>query len=196
MPNRGDTIDNPITGETMTFLVTGHESHGQLLQIDMAVRPGGFVASEHVHPHQEERFLIKAGEITLRIAGTERRHSTGDAIAIPAGTPHVWWNSGPDELRVELEFRPAGRFDEFITTFFALARAGKTNARGLPTNLLQAAVTFRAYSDVIYGTSPPLAVQKLLFVILDPVGRLLGYQADVPYTAGPSDRSPALAVRE
>jgi quercetin dioxygenase-like cupin family protein len=181
MIKAGDTIENPVTGEKMTFLVTGNETAGQLLQIEMAVRPAGFVAAEHVHPLQQERFLIKAGEITLRIAGNEQHYKAGDEVTIPAGTPHVWWNSGKEELRVVLEFRPAGRFDQFITSFFALAHAGKTDARGLPRNLLQLAVTFRAYRDVIYGTRPPLAVQKVLFAVLDPVGRFVGYRANVPY---------------
>ena len=67
---------------------------------------------------------------------------------------------------MRVEFRPAGRFDQFITTYFAFAHAGKTNSRGSPTNLRQLAVTFRAYSDVIYGTTPPAAVQKVLFWVL------------------------------
>lgn len=174
-------LDNPITGERVIFLQTGNETEGQLLQIDISVRPGGFVAAEHVHPLQEERFLIKAGQITLRIDGNEQHCTAGDEVTIPAGTAHVWWNSGNEELRVVVELRPAGRFDHFITSFFALAHAGKTNARGLPRNPLQFAVMFRAYSDVIYGARPPLAVQKVVFAVLDPVGRFLGYQADVPY---------------
>jgi hypothetical protein len=152
-----------------------------LLQIDMGVRPGGFAAAEHVHPRQEERFHIKRGEITLRIRGEERRYGVGEKVIIPAGTPHVWWNSGSENLRVILEFRPAGRFAEFITTFFALARAGLTNTRGLPKDLLQLVVTFGAYRNVIYGTQPPMAVQRMLFAVLVPIGRLFGYRPDVPY---------------
>jgi quercetin dioxygenase-like cupin family protein len=177
----GDVIDNPTTGETMTFLRTAKETGGEFLLIDMAVRAGGFVAGEHIHPYQEERFHITSGHITVRIDGEERRYGAGDNITIPAGAPHAWWNSGPDELRVLLAFRPAGRFAEFITTFFALARAGQTNKRGIPTNPLQLAATFSGYQDVIRGTRPPWLVQRLLFALLNPIGRLLGYRADVPY---------------
>jgi quercetin dioxygenase-like cupin family protein len=181
MVTAGDSIENPVTGETMTFLLTGRETAGELLRIDMNVRPGGFVAGEHVHPHQEERFYVTGGQITLRVDGRECHHVEGEQITIPAGTPHVWWNSGPDDLRVVLEFRPAGRFAEFIETFFALARAGKTNRWGLPKNLLQLAVTFAEYRDVLFATRPPQVVQRLLFAVLDPLGRLLGYRADEPY---------------
>jgi quercetin dioxygenase-like cupin family protein len=181
MVSVGDRIENPVTDETMTFLATGRETAGELLRIDMCVRPGGFVAGEHTHPHQEERFQVTRGEITLRINGHERRHAAGEHIRIPAGARHVWWNSAQDDLHVILEFRPAGRFAEFVTTFFAFARAGNTNARGLPTDPLQLAVTFDAYRDVIRGTNPPWAVQQMLFAILVRVGRLLGYRPDVAY---------------
>ena len=189
----GDFIENPFTGEAMTFLLTGRETSGELLRIDMRVSPGGFAAGEHVHPDQEERFEIARGEITLRVDGVERRYVRGEQITIPAGTPHVWWNSGSDDLRVTLEFRPAGRFDEFITTFFALARAGKTNRRGVPRNLLQLAVTFAEYRDVLVATRPPQAVQRLLFALLAPLGRWLGYRADVPYALTRTPRRPRAA---
>ena len=177
----GDCIENPVTGESMRFLLTGGETAGALLRIDMSVRPGGFVAAEHVHPDQEERFQIDSGQITLRVDGHEHSYSAGDHVTIARGTPHMWWNSGEDELRVTLDFRPAGRFADFITTFFALAMTGKTNARGLPRNLLQLGVTFAEYRDVIYGTTPPRALQQVLFAVLAPLGRLLGYQPNVPY---------------
>jgi quercetin dioxygenase-like cupin family protein len=188
MVKAGDVIENPVTGETMTFLLTGHETAGQLLRIDMAVRPGGFAAAEHVHPDQDEHFQIASGQITLRVDGREQVYAAGEDVTIPAGTPHVWWNSGTDDLRVMLDFRPAGRFGEFITTFFALAQAKKTNTRGLPRNPLQLAVTFAEYQHVIYATNPPRAVQRLLFAVLAPVGRWLGYRADEPYRGASTRR--------
>lgn len=180
MTRTGDVIENPVTGERMTFLQTAAETGGELLRIDLQVAPGGFATAEHVHPGQEERLIVRSGALTLRRGGEERTFTAGEAATVPAGVPHVWWNAGEDELAVELEFRPAGRFDAFITTFFALAQLGRTDAKGMP-NLLQVAVTAREYGDVIYPTSPPRPVQKALFAMLAPVARRLGYEADVPY---------------
>ncbi|HLT47479.1 MAG TPA: cupin domain-containing protein [Rubricoccaceae bacterium] len=176
----GDVIENPVTGERVVFLQTGEQTGGALLQAELFVRPGGFVAAEHVHPLQEERFAVRAGTLMLRVAGRERRLVAGEAATIPPGTPHVWWNDGAEELHVLVELRPAGRFDRFLETFFALAHAGKTDRRGLP-NLLQMAVSLRTYGDTIYPASPPRAVQRVLVALLAPVGRLLGYEADCPY---------------
>ena len=190
----GDVIENPITGERMTFIRTARETGGELLRIDMAVRAGGFVPGEHIHPHQEERFEISRGDMAVRIGGVERRYGPGETVTISAGTPHVWWNSGGDELRVLVEFRPAGRFADFITTFFALARTGRTNGRGIPRNLFQLAATFAEYQDVIRGTRPPRVVQRLLFAMLNPIGRFLRYRADVPYPRQPSDQRPHITA--
>ena len=52
----------------------------------MRVRPDGFVAGEHLHPRQEERFWVADGEITLRLHGEERRYVAGEAITIPASS--------------------------------------------------------------------------------------------------------------
>jgi len=112
MVRAGDVIENPVTGETMRFVLTGAETAGELLRID---------------------------------------------------------------------FRPPGRFAEFITTFFAMALSGKTNARGLPKDVLQLGVTLAEYRDVIRGTAPPWAVQQVLFAVIAPLGRLFGYRPDVPY---------------
>jgi len=180
MVRAGDVIENPSMGARIRFVTVAEDSGGSLLEFDFFLRPGGVVATEHLHPQQEERFLITSGQITLRMDGRERVYTAGENITIPRGTPHIWWNSGTDDLRVMLDFRPAGRFAEFITTFFALAMTGKTNARGLPRNLFQLAVTFADYREAIYGTSPPRVVQQLLFATLAPLGRLLGYRPDVP----------------
>jgi quercetin dioxygenase-like cupin family protein len=180
MAKAGDIIVNPVTGERIVFLQTAKETGGELVQGDLVVKPGGFVAAEHVHPHQEERFTVHSGILRLRSRGEDRDLRGGEEATVPAGTPHVWWNAGEDELRVRVELRPAGRFEGFVTSFFALAQAGNTDAKGMP-NLLQLAVIAREYRDVIYPTKPPRPLQTVLFGILAPVGRMLGYRADVPY---------------
>ena len=69
MIRQGDTIENPITGEKVTFLKTSAETDGELVVIDTTVAPGGFVAAEHVHPYQSERFEVLSGEVEFRRGG-------------------------------------------------------------------------------------------------------------------------------
>lgn len=173
-------IENPVTGERIVFLQTGEETKGELLQFDLFADPGGFPTTEHIHPSQAEHFLVKAGELRLRQQGEEKVYEEGEEATIPVGTPHMWWNTGESELHARVELRPAGRFASFITSLFALAQKGKTDDEGMP-NLLQLAVMMDEYGDTIYPSSPPRPVQKLLFALLAPLGRWLGYRADHPY---------------
>jgi hypothetical protein len=56
-------------------------------------------------------------------------------------------------------------------------------------NLLQSALFAREFEDVLYFTKPPRAVQKVLFAILAPIARLLGYRGSYPeyLERGPSE---------
>jgi hypothetical protein len=86
---------------------------------------------------------------------------------------HDWWNAGQEEAHVVVEVSPAERVEEMITNLFGLARDGKTNQKGMP-NLLQAALFAGEFEDVLYFTSPPRAVQKVLFGVLAPIAWALG----------------------
>ncbi|MGH3113923.1 MAG: hypothetical protein ACRDOP_10720 [Gaiellaceae bacterium] len=58
---------------------------------------------------------------------------------------------------------------------YGLAAEGKTDERGAP-NLLQAAVVGHAHLDDFSLARPPYAVQRVLFAVLAPLGRLAGYR--------------------
>lgn len=177
MATAGDTIEHPVTGERIVWLKTASDTDGELLQADFFMRPGGFVAAEHVHRHQEERFAVRAGTVRFLAAGREREVSAGETVVVPPGQPHVWWNPGEREARVLVEVRPAMRTEDFFETFFELAQAGKVNAKnGLP-NPVQLAVLAREYEEEIHLARPPLLVQRILFAPLAALGRRLGYRA-------------------
>lgn len=184
MARAGETIHNPVTGERLTWRSVAADTGGRLVLGEMVVPPGGFVAAEHVHPTQEERYEILAGVLKVRLDGRERALGPGERVVVPAGRPHLWWNAGPEEVRFRCEVTPALHFETFLETFFGLASDGKTNAKGLP-NLLQLAVLMRAYHDEVRLARPSPAVQSLLFGPLSIVGRLLGYRSSYPrYSAG------------
>jgi quercetin dioxygenase-like cupin family protein len=176
MARSGDVIENPVTGERIEFLRTAAETGGALLRVVLSVKPHGFLAAEHEHPRQEERFEVLSGTMRVRLRGVERVLGAGESVAVPPGTPHAWFNDGSGELRALVEFRPALKTELFCETFFGLARNGKTGKNGLP-NLLQLAVLARAFRDEGRLTRPPWAVQRVVFALLAPPARVLGYRA-------------------
>lgn len=184
MAKSGDVLEHPVTRERIVFGKTARDTAGELLQMDVYIQPGGFVAAEHIHPLQEERFEVIAGTLRGRVAGKEVSRGPGTTFVVPRGTPHVWWNSGADELHVLVEVRPALRFEDFFETFFGLAQSGKVNPRtGLP-NPFQLALLMRTYRNELVLARPPRLAQTLLFGALAPIGSLLGYQGEHPYPYG------------
>jgi quercetin dioxygenase-like cupin family protein len=193
IPRAGDTLEHPVTGERMVFLKTARDTDGELLQADFFVKGGGFVAAEHVHPYQEERFEVLSGTVRFRVRGQERDVGAGETIVVPAGTPHVWWNASEDEAHLILEVRPALRTETFFETFFGPAQDGKVNSKnGLP-NPLQLAFIAREYEDEMYLARPPPSVQRILFGLLASIGKVLGYKARYPEYCGTEE---ALGGRE
>lgn len=181
MVTTGNMLEHPITRERIVFRKSARDTGGALAQADFYLQPGGFVAAEHIHPRQEERFEVISGMLHGRAAGKELTAGPGEQVVIPAGTPHVWWSVGEDELHALVELRPALSTEAFFETFFGLAQDGKVNPKtGLP-NPLQMAVVMRMHRDVIVLARPAQPVQAMLFGTLALIGRLLGYRAVYPY---------------
>lgn len=62
----------------------------------LQLAPGAEVP-EHVHESSAEMLYIEAGRVEMTIAGRTTRAGPGDAVYIPAGTPHAARVLGPAE---------------------------------------------------------------------------------------------------
>jgi quercetin dioxygenase-like cupin family protein len=166
-------IRNPRTGQRMRFLHTTADTDGGLLRIETVNPPTGVAEPEHTHPQQESRAEVISGTLRFVVDGEERRLGPGEAITIPAGTPHYFVNDGEENTVSIQEFRPALRTAEFFRTLFELAERGELDERGMPS-LLTLAHLGPAFADEIRATSPPWLVQRVAFVLLAPIARLRG----------------------
>jgi quercetin dioxygenase-like cupin family protein len=186
----GDIIENPVTGERITFLKTTQETNGELLRFE-DVLPPGFSISEHFHPHQEERHEVLSGTLRGRVGGQERDYAEGERVVGPAGVPHAWRNSSSEEeLRIISEIRPPLAFETIMETSFGLVRDGKTTKQGIPKNPLQLAVLVDEMRGMFYSSRAPVAVQEAfltLVAVMASVGRLLGYKARYLEYSGPAE---------
>jgi quercetin dioxygenase-like cupin family protein len=178
MAKSGSEIFNPRTGQRTIFLQTAADTDGKLLQTETFHPAHGPAEPEHTHPFQESRCEVVSGSLRFRIAGKERIIGPGEAVDIPPNVPHYFWNDGDEEAHAIQEFRPALTTEDFFVTYFALAREGKLNEKGLP-NFLHMAVLLREYDQVARVLQPPRFVQ-LMLSSLAPLGRLLGYRATYP----------------
>lgn len=189
MSRKGDVFENPVTGERVVVRIGSEESGGDLLVVDLYIRPGGAVAGEHVHSYVEEWFTVREGRVGFRLDGHVSIASHNERLHVPVDMAHDWWNAGDEEAHVLVEVRPGTRFEKMVKNIYGLAQDGKTNAKGMP-NLLQAALFAREFEDVLWFTKPPRPVQRVLFTLLAPIARLLGYRGSYPkyLERGPSER--------
>lgn len=194
MARAGDELVNPITGLRTVFRKTARETDGEFLRVDWIGSPEWTTGPDHVHPRQEERFEVLSGRLGLRVDGIERVLGEGEAITAPAGTPHAAWNAGDGEVHALVDFRPALRTEIAFETLAGLARDGKTNKAGAPSNPLLLALVLHRFEDEIYFVGLPLLVQRIVFGALAAVARMLGYRAEHPYPhARPNEASRKVA---
>ena len=175
---------HPVTGERIVFRKRSRDTGGELLEMTLYLAPGGFIASPHVHPNQEERFEVGGAPVVFRLAGSERIYQPGEVAVVPAGVPHVWWNASDREAATLVQFRPALDTETFFETFFGLARDGKVGKNGLP-NPLQMSVLARGYTREMALPPPAQWILGPMAVVLAPVARALGYRARYDRYSGP-----------
>jgi mannose-6-phosphate isomerase-like protein (cupin superfamily) len=173
----GTEIESPQTGERLIFRSTADSSSGQLFRAELIVKPGPYVVRAHIHPSQEERFVVLDGAYGYRIGDRTGVARPGETIVCPVGVSHSQWNGGNGTLRIYYEHRAALTSAEiFFETQFGLSRDGKLSPTG-EIHMLQGAVLLREVGDFIRPSSPPIAVQRILFPLLAAMGRMRGYRA-------------------
>lgn len=172
MPQQGDHIVNPRTGQEMTFSLLSAEE----LRIDSVNPRTDLREPAHVHPRQTSGAEVHAGELVFEVDGTSRRLGPGDRIEVPPNTPHRFWNEGEEIARSVQFFRPALDIASFFQTLFALARDDRLDAKGMPRPL-QLAVMVDAFTDEIRPVTPPWPLLRAGAALLAPIARRRGYRA-------------------
>lgn len=163
-----EVLRNPVTGETMKVL----ESNRDVFKIEYNLRQGGAVPTAHYHPWQEQIISVLEGELHCRVGKETVILRAGESARIPPGTTHTQWNPTETEVVAIEELRPALRTHNLFRVLFALARDGRTDSKGLPKPLIGA-----AFISVFNEEGTPSSIRlRLLFGLLKPLSRLLGYE--------------------
>lgn len=174
MPYVGQTLENPITKETIRFRKTGAETAGRVLEIELLLQENGAVPGAHVHPEQEERFYVTEGTLQFRLGREEIVASAGDTVVVPRGSVHAFKNPGSGVARARVEVTPALKMAELLQTTHDLACEGKVTRSGMP-KLLHLALFVREYRREVRAPFPPPAVVHAVMAPLAAVARLRGH---------------------
>jgi mannose-6-phosphate isomerase-like protein (cupin superfamily) len=167
------TLRNPVTGMSLRVLQSAAHTSGALLELEAEYPPASVRPPEHLHPRQEEQFVVLAGTMRAVVNGVHHELAAGDSLTIRAGDTHAMWNAGSTQARVNWKIRPALRTLEFFECMYGLAAAGKVDAHGTP-RLHDLATLLPRYSEEFVVTSPPRVVQWVVFGVVRVVARMFG----------------------
>ena len=144
----------------------------------------------HVHFHQREEGLVKAGSLGARIGNEKIIVPAGKTSVFPAGVVHTWWNAGDDLLELSGRAVPAGDLDRYLQAIFAVANAGPS---GRPSLFYLAHVLWR-HRHTQAVELPPRIIQRIVFPLILLVGRVLGKYRGDSWPGSPASCTGAPAV--
>jgi quercetin dioxygenase-like cupin family protein len=181
MIRTGQTIENPATGERLTFRQTSRDTGGEYVVVETALQPGATVAAAHVHPYQTERFEVVEGTVGLQVGREKVDSGPGEVVTVEPGVAHRFYNAGSGEARFLCRISPALGFEELIEAMFGLAADGKTSRKGMPNPLrLQSSPDTTSTTFVCPSFPTPCSARRLPWARLS-----AGLWATAPCTSPP-----------
>ena len=183
----GDTIENPVSGERLTFLATSRDTNGAYTRVRFTLPPRGAGTPPHLHTTFAEHFEVVSGRLNVAFGGDEPPTvlSPGESICVPPYTVHRFWNGTDEETVFDAEVRPSQGFEAFMRASFGLARDGRTG-RGVPRNPLELGLLMQPADVFLPGL--PVPVQKAAFGVFASAARYLGYETRFLRYADPGAR--------
>jgi quercetin dioxygenase-like cupin family protein len=162
-----------------TFHKTATDTNGELLEMEVSYPPNSTPPPFHYHPYQEERFEVLKGQFSTKIGEVAHTYKTGEKFTVLKNVSHWMHNISDEEGSLLWQVRPAMKTQAFFETMWGLEADGKVNKNGVP-NLLQLAVILNTYTDEFRASKPPYWIQRILFGLLSPIGKLCGYRPSYP----------------
>jgi mannose-6-phosphate isomerase-like protein (cupin superfamily) len=94
---------------------------------DPGTHPGRPIAGLHLHREDDEAWYVLDGRLGFDVGGEQRDVGAGEAIMVPRGTPHSYWNAQAAPTRYLLVMTPriralidalhAGDRDDYAAVF-------------------------------------------------------------------------------
>ncbi|HLG40037.1 MAG TPA: cupin domain-containing protein, partial [Chitinophagaceae bacterium] len=106
MPQKGQIIHNPRTGEYVEFMETAAETNGSYSRIKIKVIPGGFKPVLHFHTTTDETFEVIGGQLTCVQNRETKTINAGEKITLPKNMIHTHYNGGKEDLVMYQTFTP------------------------------------------------------------------------------------------
>ncbi|POG53701.1 cupin domain-containing protein [Haloferax marisrubri] len=162
-----NTIEDPSTGASITFLEHGADEQGAYLLMDGVLPPGTDSGPARLHPRAEAHSEVLSGRAEVIVRGEPHTLLAGEALTIAPGAPHSIRNDGADSLVVRTTLRPPGEFEAAIR---ALYEAGA----GRQPDLFAVAAVLSHYRADVRLAGLPWVIQRPLLRVFAGLATMLG----------------------
>jgi uncharacterized cupin superfamily protein len=95
----------PLSGKTLgtpadSFVIAEWRDAGGVFD------PPRLIAPRHVHHSDDEAWYVLEGRLRVQVGDREVEASAGAGVLVTRGTPHTYWNPGPEPVRYLLIMTP------------------------------------------------------------------------------------------
>jgi hypothetical protein len=163
-------IENPVTGDRITFIQSPMMGEGDMLIFRCRLAPHAKGSPAHVHEAVHETFLVEHGTMAVTLGGKARRTLTpGESIDLPPGTVHGFHNPSATEAWFVSTANPGIELEAFLRALYDLAACGRTDAEGNPKDVRDLAQILSKVDLIAEGL--PRSAQKIAIAVLTWLGR-------------------------
>ncbi len=125
-------IYNPIQKDTVTFLKTSADTHGECTLVEVELTDGGGVGL-HYHKTYSESFECLEGEVQVQLGKIIHRLQPGESATAAPNINHLFRNRSGKPCKFRVELRPASPgFEKSLQIGYGLARDGLCRPNGFP----------------------------------------------------------------
>jgi mannose-6-phosphate isomerase-like protein (cupin superfamily) len=162
-------LENQHTGEVLELRRRRHNGE-TILELRGTLPPHRDGPPMHIHYLEDEDGMVTAGTISAEVGGRRVDAGPGQAVQLPRGVPHRWWNEGDAPLAFEGHARPVVDLDRHLQAIFEIVNAGPKNRPSL-FYIAHATLRHRQTQAVLLM---PLPLQAVLFRVVVALGTILG----------------------
>ncbi len=135
-------IYNPIQKDTVTFLKTSADTHGECTMVEVELADGGGVGL-HYHKTYSEAFECTDGEVQVILGKKLHVLKKGESATAHCNVNHLFRNRSGKSCKFKVELRPASRgFEQSLQIGYGLASDGLCKPNGFPKDKLALAWLF------------------------------------------------------
>jgi quercetin dioxygenase-like cupin family protein len=178
----GTVYEDPTSGERTEVLVSPPDT-GDRYRVRLTIGPASR-PERHRHPTLTEAFVVRDGEVRLRVGREMSVLYRDDRGVVPAGVTHAVWNSTdrPAVMDVDIVLRPEGGWPTADIVRFGAAYVELATAQGR-VSPLRLALLLDEFPDA-YVLPGPVRIQRLIIGALAGLARRRAWPARRPAMAG------------